>query len=86
MMPSLVLFHEFSKSIVVLILIVVDIELLVKINCVVVNSSGKILICCFHSILGLFFSEMSRDPFIPFSEICKLLRNFNLLEIVSTSI
>ena len=76
MMPSLVLFHEFSKSIVVLILIVVDIELLVKINCVVVNSPGKILICCFHSILGLFFSEMSRDPLVPFPKVSKLLWDF----------
>ena len=39
----------------------------------------EILICCLLSILSLSTFEVANNPFIPLSQICKLLRDFAFL-------
>ena len=48
--------------------------------------SRKIFSNHWLSIILVIFLKMANDPFIPFSKISKLLRNFNLLKVMSTTI
>ena len=45
----------------------------------------EILVCCLLGILCLSTCEMANNPFVPFSKVCKLLRDFTLLEIDHTA-
>ena len=45
----------------------------------------EILVCCLLGILCLSICEMASNPFVPFSKVCKLLRDFTLLEIDHTA-
>ena len=45
----------------------------------------EILICCLLSILSLSTFEVANNPFVPLSQICKLLRDFAFLKIDHTA-
>ena len=55
-------------------------DLLEIVGTTIKSMCSKILVCCLHSILCLFIREMSDNPFVPFSEVSKLLRDIIFLK------